>query len=130
MLDYTQSFEEFASSLGPTDIALYAGFAMVLWVLFKDNLNPVKRFVNDMFAKISEIVTKKTTKTESAPTNVSKQDLFFKLVCSWKQTRDLAVQSNCLEAVKVADQMFPFLSPTACSSENLVANSSPVKDNE
>jgi len=42
------------------------------------------------------------------------EDTFFKLVVSWKQTRDLAVQSGCSEAVKVADQMFPYLSPNVC----------------
>ena len=48
-------------------------------------------------------------------------DTFFKLVVSWKQTRDLAVQSGCGEAVKVADQMFPFLSPNVCKKEDKVS---------
>jgi hypothetical protein len=45
------------------------------------------------------------------------EDVFFKLIVSWKQTRDLAVQSGCVEAVKVADQMFPFLSPNVCAKK-------------
>jgi hypothetical protein len=49
--------------------------------------------------------------------SASKEDLFFKLVVSWKQTRDLAVESGCDDAVKVADQMFPYLSPTVCGKE-------------
>jgi hypothetical protein len=44
-------------------------------------------------------------------------DVFFDLVASWKQTRDLAVKSGCSEAVKVADQMFPHLSPTVCGEK-------------
>ena len=48
------------------------------------------------------------------PKRTDAEDTFFKLVVSWKQTRDLAVQSGCSEAVKVADQMFPFLSPNVC----------------
>ena len=40
--------------------------------------------------------------------------LFFDLVVSWKQTRDLAEKSGCQEAIEVADQMFPYLSPTIC----------------
>ena len=43
--------------------------------------------------------------------------LFFDLVVSWKQTRDLAKLSGCDKAVEVADQMFPYLSPTICSEE-------------
>jgi hypothetical protein len=43
--------------------------------------------------------------------------MFFKLVVSWKQTRDLAVECGCGEAIKVADQMFPYLSPVVCSKE-------------
>jgi hypothetical protein len=37
------------------------------------------------------------------------------LVLAWKQTRDLAAQSKCQKAVEVADQMFPYLSPTVCN---------------
>jgi hypothetical protein len=46
-----------------------------------------------------------------------KDDIFFKLVVSWKQTRDLAEKSGCAEAIKVADQMFPFLSPNVCAKK-------------
>jgi len=33
-MNYAQSFDEFAASLGPTDVALYAGLAIIVWVLF------------------------------------------------------------------------------------------------
>jgi hypothetical protein len=47
------------------------------------------------------------------------QNLFFDLVVSWKQTRDLAQRSGCDKAVKVADEMFPFLSPMVCSDKEI-----------
>jgi hypothetical protein len=53
----------------------------------------------------------------NSTTTQDTEDLFFRLVVSWKQTRDLAVQSGCAEAVKVADQMFPYLSPTVCADK-------------
>jgi hypothetical protein len=46
------------------------------------------------------------------------KNVFFDLVVSWKQTRDLAEKSGCTKAVEVADQMFPYLSPTVCAGEN------------
>jgi hypothetical protein len=61
-----------------------------------------------------------TLVTSAAPVVVQgskEEDLFFKLVVSWKETRDLAVRSGCAEAVKVADQMFPFLSPMVCNNK-------------
>ena len=48
---------------------------------------------------------------------VKTQNVFFDLVVSWKQTRDLAELSGCKKAVEVADQMFPYLSPTICSED-------------
>lgn len=107
MLDYTQSFQEFAQSLKPLDMALYAGIGLVLWAVFKDKLSPVQNFVTKLLGNIK--LTKLTPKQE---------DVFFQLVLSWKQTRDLAVKSGCDEAVKVADQMFPYLSPTVCQGKN------------
>lgn len=122
MLDYTQSFQEFSSSLRPTDVALYAGAAIILWVLFKDKLNPVKSFVNNLFDKIKNSTpvsyVKEIPSAVSSNKHKNQEDVFFDLVSSWKQTRDLAVLSGCTEAVKVADQMFPHLSPVACKQDN------------
>lgn len=118
----TQSFEEFSKSVGPTDLALYAGIAVVVWVLFKDKLSPVQKVVTDLLSSF------KNSKTTNVPPSVDlnlfnkskvKEDVFFELVSSWKQTRDLAVKSNCAEAVKVADQMFPFLAPQACQEKSV-----------
>jgi len=133
-MNYTESFDQFASKLGPTDLALYAGAGIILWILFKDKLSPVQEFLTSLFKK----------KTSSIPTDGSviptdnilsnifsspnkkidyessyNKDVFFDLVVSWKQTRDLAVKSGCNKAVEVADQMFPFLSPSVCSKENV-----------
>lgn len=121
-MNFTQSFEEFSTKLGPTDLALYAGVGIVLWVLFKDKLSPVQKLLLDLFDKSKKIVDNipapslaDVVSTKPIPQTSAKQDLFFDLVVSWKQTRDLAVKSGCKKAVEVADQMFPYLSPTVCS---------------
>jgi organic hydroperoxide reductase OsmC/OhrA len=46
------------------------------------------------------------------------EDLFFKLVVSWKETRDLALKCGCDKAVAVADEMFPYLSPNVCGKDS------------
>ena len=108
------------------DLALYAGVGIVLWVLFKDKLSPVQQlFVNliDKAKGASSVSLPVVNVPTVTPVVVSKnntEDIFFKLVVSWKQTRDLAVESGCTEAVKVADQMFPFLSPTVCGKKDNV----------
>lgn len=127
-MNFTESFQEFSSKVGPTDLALYAGAGLVLWILFKDKMSPVQKMVAEVIAKIKNVVgaKKTTTVSDSVPlpvvnstTNVdsNSEDVFFKLVVSWKQTRDLAVESGCVEAVKVADQMFPYLSPNVCNKD-------------
>ena len=120
-MNFTQSFEEFSSSLGVMDVALYAGVGLVLWVLFKDKLSPVQALLVSLFDTVKSVLPKPTALTVVVPSVVPPvvsaervDDVFFRLVVSWKQTRDLAEASGCLEAVKVADQMFPFLSPTVC----------------
>jgi len=120
-MNFTQSFEEFSSSLGVMDVALYAGVGLVLWVLFKDKLSPVQSLLVSLFETVKSVVPKPTGSTVVVPPVVSPvvsaervDDVFFRLVVSWKQTRDLAEASGCSEAVEVADQMFPFLSPTVC----------------
>lgn len=129
-MNYTESFGEFASKVTPTDLALYAGAGLVLWVLFKDKLSPVQKFLVNLVDKAKGNIVKKSTSSTivldhdnrvipSVVSNIDKEDIFFKLVVSWKQTRDLAVASNCTEAVKVADQMFPYLSPNVCGKEKV-----------
>jgi hypothetical protein len=125
-MNFTESFQEFSSRLSPTDLALYAGVGLVLWVLFKDKLSPVQKLLMGFLEKAKGVSVDTSLPVVSVP-SVSPvvvpkkndvEDTFFKLVVSWKQTRDLAVQSGCAEAVKVADQMFPFLSPNVCANSN------------
>lgn len=127
-MNFTQTFQEFSGSLAPVDLALYAGVGIVVWVLFKDKLSPVQKMLLNLFnsvknqipESISVIVPDIPDTFPSVPNSkLDKKDVFFDLVVSWKQTRDLAVQSGCSKAVEVADQMFPYLSPTVCNdSEN------------
>ena len=111
-----ETFGEFSQKLTPTDLMLYAGVGIVLWVLFKDKLTPVQKLARDVFNKvtnkhISPVVAVNDNKV------VADKDVFFDLVASWKQTRDLAVLGGCSKAVEVADQMFPFLSPNICKEQ-------------
>jgi hypothetical protein len=124
---FTQDFETFAKGLSTTDVALYAGAGVILWVLFKDRLSPVQIFIMDIVNKVKDMLNlKKITVVDEVqlpepviPVVVKdkdKEDLFFKLVVSWKQTRELAVLSGCEKAVDVADEMFPYLSPNVCAN--------------
>jgi hypothetical protein len=116
-MNVTQSFEEFSKGIGAMDLALYAGVGLILWVLFKDQLSPVQSALLKLFNKNQFSLPTTDAKNPVVVFKPkSSEDVFFQLVASWKQTRDLAVESGCSEAVKVADQMFPHLSPNACSS--------------
>ena len=117
-MNYTESFDQFASRLSTTDVALYAGVGLVIWVLFKDKLSPVQKLLVSVVDKFKGLFAKKSSTVTASTAPVSNEDIFFKLVVSWKQTRDLAEKSGCAEAVKVADQMFPFLSPTVCKGKS------------
>jgi hypothetical protein len=123
----TESFNDFASKLSPTDLALYAGAALVLFVLFRDKMGPAQKIIENLVNKakallgksssiVSEIKVPSVTNITSV-SDTNTEDTFFKLIVSWKQTRDLANKLNCADAVKVADQMFPYLSPNACKEK-------------
>lgn len=124
-MNFTESFQEFSSRLGPTDLALYAGAGIVLWILFRERLSPIQQLLMGLINKAKSLLGGlNKTPVVPAPVVLPKSvgdgqpdDTFFRLVVSWKQTRDLAQQSGCAEAVKVADQMFPFLSPTVCKDK-------------
>ena len=121
-MNFTESFQESSSRLSTTDLALYAGVGIILWVLFKDKLSPVQKLLMGFVDKVKGVNNNSSLPVVNVPSvspvvipkRTDAEDTFFKLVVSWKQTRDLAVQSGCSEAVKVADQMFPFLSPNVC----------------
>lgn len=123
-----ETFGEFAQKLSTTDLMLYAGVGLVLWVMFKDKLSPVQKFLSRFFVKrtpvtpvFPENIPSLPLVTESA---VSDEDVFFLLVSSWKRTRDLAVMAGCKKAVEAADQMFPHLSPVTCkeSKDDVIQN--------
>ena len=130
-MNFTESFQEFSSRLSTMDLALYAGVGLVLWVLFKDKLSPVQQLLKNLINNLKGVVPNSGLPVVTVPvvdpvvvpktTSGNPEDTFFKLVVSWKQTRDLAVQSGCTEAVKVADQMFPFLSPNVCNKQDKVS---------
>lgn len=119
-----ETFGEFSKKLTPTDLALYAGVGIVLWVLFKDKLSPIQKVITDLLGGTNkQLVNKPVLPTAPAVNTKNEQlvdghDVFFDLVASWKQTRDLAVLSGCIKAVQVADEMFPYLSPVICKEEN------------
>lgn len=128
-MNFTESFQDFSSKLSTTDLALYAGVGLVLWVMFKDKLSPVQQLLTAVIDRVKSLtsgggmklpvvdVPKVDPVVLPKVTGDAKDDVFFKLVVSWKQTRDLAEKSGCSEAVKVADQMFPFLSPNVCAQK-------------
>ena len=100
-MNYAETFEQFATKVGPMDLALYAGAGIVLWVLFKEQLSPVQKLFDNLVEKLKGLSVPKPSKpiAVEAPTekpsmdnNHNQEDLFFKLIVSWKQTRDLAVR--------------------------------------
>ena len=125
-MNFTQSFEEFSKGLGTTDLILYAGIGLVIWVLFKDKLSPIQSLLGNLLNKFTSTNTTISTPTKVVVPEVLTQsleentggELFFKLIVSWKQTRDLAVKCGCSKAIEVADTMFPYLSPNVCSKDH------------
>lgn len=115
-----ETFGEFSKKLTISDLALYAGVGIVLWILFKDQLSPIQKIISDLLNKNSSPIKSVVPVVEDNTNKVNEstgRDVFFDLVVSWKQTRDLAVRSGCIKAVEVADQMFPYLSPVVCKEE-------------
>ena len=124
-MNFTQSFEEFSKGLGTTDLILYAGIGLLVWVLFKDKLSPVQNLLGNLLNKLTSKTTQSSVQDKVVVPEVLTQslqentdgELFFKLIVSWKQTRDLAVKCGCSKAIEVADTMFPYLSPNVCSKD-------------
>jgi hypothetical protein len=126
-MNFTESFDQFSSSLSTTDLALYAGVGLVVWVMFKNKLSPIQTLLASVIGRAKSVLNNVKPQVTVADTVVvppvkpvviteaDKEDIFFKLIVSWKQTRDLAFQSGCEEAVRVADEMFPYISPVVCA---------------
>lgn len=101
------TLENFGAGFKTVDLALYAGVAVVVYVLFQE--------------KIHELLNKVKDKIKNNPPTIpyfppeepviEPDDVFFALIQSWKQTRDLAEEYGAYKAVEIADQMFPHLVP-------------------
>ena len=115
-MNFTQTFEEFGSGFNQVNLFVYAGAAIVAWVLLKDkiNINPIKEYIQYIVNVVkSKIKITKSVNNLHKP-NPTADSLFLELVVSWKRTRDLARKLECDKAVIVADEMFPYLSPGIC----------------
>jgi len=119
-MNYTQSFEEFSTSLGPTDLALYAGVGVVLYVLFKDRLSPVQEMLLELVEQVKEFFKSRPAPVvvPKTPVVVKNNETFNQMVASWKQTRDLAVKYKCDRAVDALDDAFQYLAPTTCGGDH------------
>lgn len=119
-MNYTESFEEFSRRVTPTDLMIYAGAAIVLFVLFKDQLVPAKQWAlkwyNGLLSKTKKESTSVVLPVSSVVTTTeSDNDAdFLHLISSWKNTRDLADKMSCSEAVKILDSAFSHLGPNNC----------------
>lgn len=113
---FTESFDQFSSKLGPSDILLWGIAAVILYLVFvKDNVN-VSNYLKRLLDK-TKILTAPKPKSTAVTDGTKTEDDFFALIESWKHTRDLAYKIGCVEAVKVIDQMFPYLSPGGCAEK-------------
>lgn len=113
-----ETFGEFSNKLTSTDLMLYAGLAVVLWVLFKDKLGGVTQaIINLLRSNGSDSVVPGAVVLKPSSEEVKNQELFFELIASWKKTRDLAEKSGCSKAVDAVDQLFPHLNPVTCKEK-------------
>ncbi len=108
------NIENFGDMPSTLDVCLYLGVLIVVYVLFQDKLGPVKEFITNFLRKAKPT---RNTEVVTIDENVvadeihSESELFFKLIRSWKLTKDLAEQYGANKAVEIADQMFPHLIP-------------------
>jgi hypothetical protein len=111
-MNYSQSFEEFSKGLTNTDLMVYGGAALVLFVLFQNQLMPVKEYLVSMY---NNLMSKVKTSPENVVVVRKNTDAnFLKLISSWKNTRNLADSMGCKEAVRILDSAFPHLGPHEC----------------
>lgn len=123
-MNYAESFEEFSRGVTPTDLMVYAGAALIVYVLFQNQLSPIKQWVVDFFSSVTNKFKKNSSSTTSLPVVDTSRKVavvdnsFLQLVSSWKNTRDLAEKMSCSEAVKILDSAFSHLSPNNCVNKN------------
>lgn len=105
-----EALDNFGAGLSTTDVMLYVGVAVVVYVLFQDKINAVVKTVLDKVKKVkTPALPIDTGLFENEPE--TQDDIFFDLIKSWKQTRDLAEAYGADKAVEIADEMFPHLVP-------------------
>ena len=108
------NIDNFGAMPSTLDVCLYLGVLIVVYVLFQDKLGPVKECISNFLRKAKPT---RNTEVVAIDENVvadeihSESELFFKLIRSWKLTKDLAEQYGANKAVEIADQMFPHLIP-------------------
>lgn len=108
------NIDNFGAMPSTLDVCLYLGVLIVVYVLFQDKLGPVKEFITNFLRKAKPT---RNTEVVTIDENVvadeihSESELFFKLIRSWKLTKDLAEQYGANKAVEIADEMFPHLIP-------------------
>tara|TARA_Y100000385_G_scaffold109502_1_gene113702 strand:+ start:1716 stop:2090 length:375 start_codon:yes stop_codon:yes gene_type:complete len=108
------NIDNFGAMPSTLDVCLYLGVLIVVYVLFQDKLGPVKEFITNFLRKAKPT---RNTEVVAIDENVvadeihSESELFFKLIRSWKLTKDLAEQYGANKAVEIADEMFPHLIP-------------------
>ena len=107
------SVENFGAGFKTVDLALYAGVLVVVYLLFQDK-------ITEWLNKAKDVIKAKKNITDFLPEDpvVEPDDIFFALIQSWKQTRDLAEEYGAEKAVEIADQMFPYLVPKEEAKNN------------
>jgi hypothetical protein len=115
-MNFTESFQEFSSRLSGTDLMVYGGAALILFVLFKDKISPVQNYVSGLLGGVLNRVKRESSTV--TPISKTNDNHFLDLISSWKNTRDLADKMGCPKAVEVLDSAFPHLSPNACGQES------------
>lgn len=105
-----EALDNFGAGLSTTDVMLYVGVAVVVYVLFQEKINAVVKTVLEKVKKVkTPALPIDTGLFENEPE--TQDDIFFDLIKSWKQTRDLAEAYGADKAVEIADEMFPHLVP-------------------
>lgn len=107
------NIDNFGAMPSALDLGLYVGVVIVLYVLFKDKLGFVKEYADKFLKSAPKLVDDIVIIDNNFPADDIHDDseLFFRLIKSWKQTKDLAEQYGADKAVEIADEMFPHLIP-------------------
>lgn len=120
-MNFTESFQEFSSRLTTTDLMVYGGAGLVIFILFKDKLSPftstVYKLYEQLISKIKPTVSPVVTVVSNNAVASNNDNAFIELIHNWKTTRDCAQKMGCSKAVEVLDTVFPYLSPNTCQSD-------------